>query len=306
MPIPFFQELMLPILNIAAEKGTEDFSNKELQEKLSQIFQLTEDEKNEMLSSGKQKVIINRIAWAVIHLKRAGLIDSERRGYYKITPKGIQVVKQKPETVNLKFLEQFDTYKEWRSGFESKNGKAKIILKDEENSTPQELMVSAYAISRADLASQLKEKLRHCSPEFFEMLVVDLLVKMGYGGSLADAGKAVGKSGDGGIDGIIKEDKLGLDTIYIQAKRWTDTTVGRPDIQQFAGALQAQRANKGVFLTTAKFSKEALDYVTKIGSKIVLIDGEQLAELMIDNNLGVSIEKTYEIKKIDSDYFVEE
>lgn len=306
MPIPFFQALMLPILNIAAEKGKEDFSNKELQEKLSQKFQLTEDEKNEMLSSGKQKVIINRIAWAVIHLKRAGLIDSERRGYYKITTSGIQVVKQKPETVNLKFLEQFDTYKEWRSGFESKNGKEKIILKDEENSTPQELMVSAYAISRADLASQLKEKLRQCSPEFFEMLVVDLLVRMGYGGSLADAGKAVGKSGDGGIDGIIKEDKLGLDTIYIQAKRWNDTIVGRPDIQQFAGALQAQRANKGVFLTTAKFSKEALDYVTKIGSKIVLIDGEQLAELMIDNNLGVSIEKTYEIKKIDSDYFAEE
>jgi restriction system protein len=311
MQTPLFQELMLPILSIAAEKERDGFSSKDLQENLSQILKSTEDEKNEMLSRGKQKVIVIWIAWAIIHLKKAGLIESQYDSYYKITPKGIDLINQKPETINLRLLEQYDIYKEWKIEPDSnkRNRRAtdrKESFRDERNTQPHELMDSVYAAARARVAAQLKEKLKQSSTEFFENLVVSLLVKMGYGGSMAEVRKAVRKSADGGIEGIIKGDKLGLDKIYIQAKRWTNITVGRLEIQQFAGALQAQKAKNGIVLTTVEFSKEALDYVTQIGSNIILIDGEQLAELMIDNNLGVSVERTYEIKRMDSSFFAEE
>ncbi len=213
---------------------------------------------------------------------------------------------QNPPAVNVKFLKQFPEFVEFQTTRSEQNGEGKDDPDASNSRTPEESLEIEYQKIRQNLASQLLDRIKQSSPTFFERLVVELLVKMGYGGSRSDAGRAVGKSGDGGIDGIIKEDRLGLDVIYIQAKRWDENTVGRRDVQQFAGALQGQRASKGIFLTTSKFTNEAQEYVSKIGSKIVLIDGEQLAQLMIDHNVGVSLSTTYEIKRIDSDYFVVE
>ncbi|WAS06106.1 restriction endonuclease [Gloeomargaritales cyanobacterium VI4D9] len=188
----------------------------------------------------------------------------------------------------------------------TKNGEEEIkLISDVSTTTPSEALEFAYKNLRDELADELLVKLKAISPAFFERVVVELLVKMGYGGSRSDAGRAIGKSGDGGIDGIIKEDKLGLDVIYIQAKRWDDTPVGRPDIMQFVGALQGQKANKGIFITTSRFTDEARSYVSQIGSKIVLIDGEQLTNLMIENDVGVSTVSLYPVKRIDNDYFDE-
>jgi restriction system protein len=203
---------------------------------------------------------------------------------------------------DLKLLSQFPEFREFRA---SRGGDVTAEEPAETAASPEETLDTEYQKLRKTLAAQLSEKLRQCSPMFFEHLVVELLVKMGYGGSRADAGQAVGRSGDAGIDGIIKEDRLGLDTIYIQAKRWIEGTVGRREIQQFAGALQGQRANKGIYISTSTFTKDARDYASTIGSKIVLIDGTQLAEMMIDFGLGVSTVSTYEIKKIDNDSFAE-
>jgi restriction system protein len=306
MPIPDYQTLMLPVLELAAKKNSECFTSRDALSAVVEKFHITDQEKNELIGSRRQTILMNRIYWATIYLNRAGLIVKETRGNYKITERGKDVLKQKPEKITWQFLEQFEGFKEWRRSYSSGSVKVSSEAESEnEKTTPEETLNAAYKKVRANLTVQLKEKLRDCSPEFFEQLVVDLLVKMGYGGTRSDAGRAVGKSGDGGIDGIIKEDKLGLDTIYLQAKRWNGATVSRSDIQQFAGALQAQKASKGVFITTSRFSADATDYVTKIGSKIVLIDGEQLAELMIDHNLGVSVKETYEIKEVDNDYFTE-
>lgn len=223
----------------------------------------------------------------------------------KITERGIKLLNQSPSEINVKFLKQFPEFVQFISPKKDNNdfeqGIEEIL-----DTTPQESIEFGYQKIRKDLEIDLLNRVKSCSADFFERLLVDLLVKMGYGGSRRDAGKAIGKSGDGGIDGIIKEDKLGLDIVYIQAKRWDNTVVGRPEIQKFVGALHGQRARKGVFITTSKFSQEAREYVSVIDSKIVLIDGQQLAQFMIDNNVGVSTVSTYEIKKLDSDYFTDE
>ncbi len=249
---------------------------------------------------------MNRVGWAATYLRKAGLLEATRRGHFKIPRRGLDVIAQNPSAINVRFLKQFPEFVEFQAIRSESNG----IPRDEEETvdsrTPEESLEIEYQKIRSNLASQLLDRIKQSSPAFFEKLVVELLVKMGYGGSRSDAGRAVGKSGDGGIDGIIKEDRLGLDVIYIQAKRWDGNAVGRRDVQQFAGALQGQRANKGIFLTTSRFTDEAHSYVSTIGSKIVLIDGEQLAQLMIDHNVGVSSSATYEIKRIDSDYFTEE
>jgi len=265
---------------------------------------LTEAEINKLLPSGVQEVFRNRVAWAKSHLKMAGLLANPKRGIYRITWRGLEVIKKNPPSINLKYLAQFPEYVAFRnthreqpsSGDEPENG---------QSGTPEEILEAAHEKIREALAAEILQKLKACSPSFFERLVVEVIVKMGYGGTRQDAGKAIGKSGDGGIDGIIKEDKLGLDTIYIQAKRW-ENTVGRPEIQKFVGALTGQRAKKGLFISTANFSSDAKDYVSRVDTKIVLIDGEDLAQLMIDYNVGVSTIATYDLKKIDSDYFTEE
>jgi restriction system protein len=241
-------------------------------------------------------------------MKKAGLLEPTRRGYYRITQRGLDLLKKKPQKINVKLLKQYPEFQEFqrlkgtRGGDRARDSEGTLDL---EGTTPSEALEKVYENLRDELADDLLDKLKKATPAFFERIVIELLVKMGYGGSRADAGKAIGRSGDGGIDGIIKEDKLGLDVVYIQAKRWDTNSVGRPDVMQFAGALQAQKANKGIFITTSRFTDDARNYVSQIGSKIVLIDGEQLAQLMIDHDVGVSTVSLYPVKKIDSDYFDE-
>ncbi|WP_323314147.1 restriction endonuclease [Anabaena cylindrica] len=232
-------------------------------------------------------------------------LDITLNPFFQITDRGKNILIRNPSEINLKFLNQFPEFIEFKTT-KKDNDKSEPEIIEISETTPQESIEFGYQKIRKELELELLNRVKSCSPDFFERLVVDLLVKMGYGGSRRDAGRAIGKSGDGGIDGIIKEDKLGLDIVYIQAKRWDNTVVGRPEIQKFVGALHGQRARKGVFITTSRFSQEAREYVSIIDSKIVLIDGQELAQLMIDNHVGVSTVSIYEIKKIDSDYFTDE
>lgn len=302
MPIPDYQTIMLPLLK-AAQDGAEHTMRSTV-ERLAVEFRLTQEEQTELLPSGQQAIFTNRVAWARFYLKKAGLIDSPRRGSLKITERGLSVLKTPPITIDNKFLDQYQEFKEFRESSKSPQSEGTDTSTEEELQTPEENLEQAHQRIRSELAQEILQKILGCSPAFFEYLVVELLVKMGYGGSRKDAGERVGQSGDGGIDGIIKEDRLGLDTIYIQAKRWQGT-VGRPEIQKFVGALSGQRAKKGVFISTSRFTAEATEYVSLIETKVVLIDGEKLASLMMDFDVGVSTQATYVIKKIDSDYFEE-
>ncbi len=302
MAIPDYQTVMLPLLGFASDQR--EHSLREAIDKLSEQFRLTEEERKELLPSGQQEIFANRVAWARTYMGKAGLLESIRRGYFKITERGVDVLKQNPDRIDVKFLGQFEEFRQFRALKHVKIEEAEAEAETHAR-TPEEALESAYKQLRDNLANDLLQQVKSCSPGLFEKIVVELLVKMGYGGSRQDAGRAIGRSGDEGIDGIIKEDRLGLDIIYIQAKRW-DNTVGRPEVQKFAGALQGQRARKGIMITTSNFSKEALDYASRIESKIVLIDGEQLSQLMIDHGLGVSPMAAYEIHRIDTDYFTEE
>lgn len=307
MAVPDYQSLMLPLLLFAAQKGTET-STSEAVEVLAKQLGLTEEDLKEMLPSGLQSTFVNRVGWAATYMKKAGLLETTRRGFYQITDRGKALLKKQPKTINVKLLKQYPEFLEFQQLKGTRSGDKITDIKgtaDILTATPSEALEVAYENLRDELAEELLARLKKTSPAFFERVVVELLVKMGYGGSRADAGKAIGRSGDGGIDGIIKEDKLGLDVVYIQAKRWDNNSVGSPDVMQFAGALQAQRANKGIFITTSRFTDDARNYVSKIGSKIVLIDGEQLTGLMIEHDVGVSTVSLYPVKKIDSDYFEE-
>ncbi len=307
MAVPDYQRVMLPLLRFAAQKETE-ISTSEAVEALAKELSLTEDDLKEMLPSGIQPTFVNRVGWASTYMKKAGLLQATRRGFYQITDRGKDLLKKQPKTINIKLLKQYPEFLEFqqlkgtRSGDKAPESKGPSDLS---TATPSEALEAAYENLRDELSDELLSRLKKISPSFFERVVVELLVKMGYGGSRLDAGKAIGRSGDGGIDGIIKEDKLGLDVVYIQAKRWDNNPVGRPDVMQFAGALQAQRANKGIFITTSRFTDDACRYVSQIGSKIVLIDGDQLTSLMIDHDVGVSTVSSYPVKKVDSDYFEE-
>lgn len=294
---------MLPVLKFAGDG--KEHSLRETIEALAEELALTNDERNELLPSGQQATFDNRVGWARTYLQKAGLLEATRRGYYKLTERGQQVLNQNPQQVNVAFLKQFPEFVEFQTPKRHKTETAAAIETTDEDQTPEETIEGAYHRIRQNLSADLLQTIKALSPAFFERLVIDLLVKMGYGGTRKDAGQAIGKSGDGGIDGIIKEDRLGLDIVYIQAKRW-DGVVGRPEIQKFAGALQGQRAKKGIFITTSNFSPAAEEYVRLIESKIVLIDGATLAQLMIDFNIGVAPIASYELKRIDSDYFTEE
>ena len=294
---------MRPLLDCASDG--KEHASRGIVERLAVRFGLTDVERKQLLPSGNQEVFVNRVAWAKTHLKMAGLLDSPKRGYLNITPLGLNVLSEFPERIDLKVLRQQPGYLEARGGTKSETQSKASSQDVEASQTPEEQIELASLALRNSLGSEILSKLRVSSPSFFENLVVELLVAMGYGGTRKDAGQAIGRSGDEGIDGIIKEDRLGLDTIYIQAKRWLQT-VGRPEIQKFAGALQGFRAKKGIFITTSDFSREAIEYASRIDSRIVLIDGEMLWNLMIDFGIGVSKIATYEIKKIDNDYFDEE
>jgi restriction system protein len=303
MPIPDYQTLMLPLLRFAADGN--DHTAREAVEVLATEFQLTPAERNELLASGQQAIFNNRVGWANSYLKKAGLLESPRRGALRITARGKQILGDNPARIDVKYLERFPEFIEFRDA--SRNNREtttteSVAIATEQ--TPEEALELAHQSLRLSLAQDILSRILSCSPTFFERLVVELLVKMGYGGSRRDAGERIGQSGDGGIDGIIKEDRLGLDTIYIQAKRWQGS-VGRPEIQKFVGALQGQRAKKGVFITTSYYTAEAIDYASRIDTKVVLIDGQLLASLMMDFDVGVSVSASYIVKRIDSDYFEE-
>jgi len=303
MAIPDFQSFMLPLLKFSSD-GREH-SQSEASEALSHHFSITESERREMLPSGRQTRFNNRVAWANVYLRKSGFLESTRRGRFKITERGQEILRSNPARIDVKFL-----MKNGDAEFREFHRPSRPDENHEEPSietvrTPREIMDAGYQEMRRDLSQEIIKRIKSSSPRFFEHLVVELLVAMGYGGSRKDAGEAVGQSGDGGVDGIIKEDRLGLDVIYLQAKRW-EGTVGRPIVQAFAGSLEGHRARKGVLITTSQFSPDALDYVTRIEKKIVLIDGDELAKLMIDFGIGVAADATYEIKRLDTDYFEEE
>jgi len=301
MAIPGFQEFTLPLLRVMSDQA--EHRLRDLVEALCDDLGLDASERKEMLPSGQQAVVHNRVGWARTYLLKAGLLNSTRRGYVKITDTGKELLKQAPSRISVAFLrENYPEIKEFIGRPDNPVDPPEPVL-PVPDATPEEQLEQAYQQMRGDLATQLLEQVMELSPRQFERLVVELLVKMGYGGTLKDAGRAVGESGDGGIDGIIKEDRLGLDTIYLQAKRYTDQAVGRPAIQGFVGALQGVRARKGVFITTSRFASTAVDYTNSIDVKVVLIDGQQLADYMIDFDLGVTRMNTFEVKRIDSDYF---
>lgn len=304
--IPDYQSLMLPLLRLVSD-GLEH-KYRDLIENLATEFHVTDDERKELLASGNQPIFDNRVGWAKTYLKKAGLLDSPKRATFVITDIGLQTLKKNLDRIDAKYLRQFPAFLEFQNASRNENENVEEITTLEPiEQTPEENLDKAYQRIRKSLASELINRVVDLSPTFFERLVIELLVKMGYGGSIKDAGKAIGKSGDEGIDGTIKEDKLGLDIIYIQAKRWKPgNVIGRPELHKFVGALAGQGAKKGIFITTSNFTKEALEYTPKNETKIVLIDGEQLAQLMIDYNLGCTTQQIYELKKIDSDYFGEE
>jgi len=299
MGIPDYQSLMLPLLKFAVDK--KQHSLREAIDFLADEFDLSDKERRALLPSGLQATFSNRVSWARTYIQQAGLLISEKRGYFQITECGLEELKKKPAGINVKYLEKFPEFQDFR-----KRSKRKDKVKTEVTiETPEELIESASQQLRDNLMVNILDNIKNMSPIFFERLVVDLLVKMGYGGTRKDAVESIGRSGDGGIDGVIKEDRLGLDIVYIQAKRW-EASVGRPEIQKFAGALLGRKGKKGIFITTSSFSKEAEQYVDNLENKIVLIDGKKLAQYMIDFNVGVSPMSLYEIKKIDTDFFTEE
>lgn len=305
MPIPDYQTIMLPLLKQLADK--KEYLFKDIVTILGKQFKLTEQELNELLPSGQSLLFANRVGWARTYLKKAGLLEAPKRGMVNITERGLEVLKTQPNKIDNSLLRQFPEFLEFQN-VKKDDGETlgSANTPHAEKQTPEETIDLAYQNIRQSLAQELIDTVRRLSPVFFERLVVELLVKMGYGGSIKDAGKAIGKTGDEGIDGTIKEDRLGLDIIYIQAKRWeVGNVVGRPELHKFVGALAGQGAKKGIFITTSSFTKEALSYTPKNETKIVLIDGVQLAQLMIDYNLGVSILRAYEIKRLDNDYFEE-
>ena len=300
MPIPTMFDLTLPILELLRDGEIHDKSS--LTDHLAQHFKLTATEINERTSSGRNR-LTNRISWTRMELRNAGLLEYKDGGASRITERGRKVLADNPTRIDKKFLNQFEEYRDVLRRDTTEPDK-KLLDKEDED-TPEENLKAAYDTIRSYLAKEILEKVKNSSPSFFEWLVVDVLVGMGYGGSREEAGKAIGGPGDGGIDGIINEDRLGLDVIYIQAKRW-DSPVGSSQIRNFVGALAGQRAGKGVFITTSTFTQDAREFVKTVGTRIILIDGRQLADFMIDYNVGVTTEAIYELKRIDTDYFEDE
>ncbi len=299
MPIPTYDKVMPPLLQFAGDG--QEHSVSEAVEILGEFFHLTEQERSELVPNGTKSRFYDRVTWAKTYLKKAGLIAATGRGLFRITPRGEQVLDENPTHIDRTYLKQFPEFLEFITPSEERDPDFYL----DHIETPRMIMYATYQNMLIDLAEDLLDYVLSSSPTFFERLVIDLLLAMGYGSSLEAAGKHLGKSGDGGLDGYIQEDKLGLDTIYVQAKRYSrENSVGRPAVQGFVGSLMGAGANKGVFITTSRFSREAVEYARSMQNlKIILIDGQQLTQLMIEHDVGVSVEKTYIIKRIDSDYF---
>jgi restriction system protein len=309
MPIPAYQEVMLPLLRYLGDARTK--SIQECYRQLADAFDLTPAEREELIPSGRVTVLYSRVTWAATYFAKAGLVRRPSRGMMQITDAGQRAIQDAEHGVRIDnaYLRRFPGFVAFQRGSDGPTatvspGGMQRNDSDLAAQTPLEAMELGYRALRDALASDLLDRIKAGTPRFFEHLVLDLLVAMGYGGSRADAAEAVGGSGDGGVDGYIKEDKLGLDSIYLQAKRW-EHSVGRPIVQAFAGSLEGHRARKGVLITTSSFSQDAREYVGRIEKRIVLIDGEQLTHLMIDHGVGVADVVVYPVKKIDEDYFEE-
>ena len=313
MSIPTYEEVMLPLLEVIYDGGI--YTNKECENKLSKVFELTDEELNERLSSGK-KTFYDRLNWAKTYLKNAGLLETtEKRGMFKITQDGRKIVESKPNKIDSKYLKQYPKFIEYLERSNKKKIFAELEIDDNQIKndiksikTPFEELEESYIAIQDSLREELLDKLKQVDFSKFEEIVVDLIIRMGYGGSKTEAKTSLTKKGsDEGIDGIINEDRLGLDRIYVQAKRWKDNNVTRPEVQKFAGALDGQGAIKGIFITTSSFTKDAIEFSNNLyNKKIILIDGYKLSELMIEFNVGISTVDIYEIKRIDSDYFLDE
>jgi restriction system protein len=302
--VPDFQTLMLPVLERLSVGGEQ--ASSVIRQAVAAHLGLSADDLATMLPSGRQTTFGNRVAWALSYLKQAGLAESPRRGMYRMTPRGAGVLAEHPDRIDIQYLMRFPEFVAFRTaGPETSESTPTKAVAEAIPLTPDEQIRLGYDRLQANLAAEVLERVRQVSPKFFEELVVELLVAMGYGGSREDASSVVGGSGDEGIDGIIKEDRLGLDTIYIQAKRWKEN-VGRPEIQRFAGAIQGQKARKGVFITTSTFTADARSYAANLQTTIVLIDGPQLAQLMLENGIGVSQTGMVRLLRLDEDYFIEE
>jgi restriction system protein len=315
MPIPSYEQAMMPVLRTLAKASPRP--RRDISTAIADEFGLSDHERAQLLPSGKVTVIVSRVGWALSYMKQAGLVVTPKRGVYEITDRGKQVVAEGHPGIDAKYLERFPEFKAFmtrstqpapageeasgpQTGSTALNTAAPALV-----DSPEEALETSYRQMRATLEGELLDAVKSAPPTFFEELVVDLLVRMGYGGSRPEAARAVGRSGDGGIDGVIDEDRLGLDAIYVQAKRW-EATVGRPEIQKFAGALQGQRAKKGIFITTSSFTRDAQEYAQRIENRIILIDGTKLAGLMFDFDVGVSARSSFTVKKLDSDYFEQE
>ncbi|MEX3929929.1 restriction endonuclease [Paraburkholderia sp. BR10936] len=303
MAIPPFQYFFLPFLTFIADG--EEYTKQDLAEHLAKTFNLSQEDVDEVLPSGRQTRFMNRVAWTRTYLGKAILVESSGRGRFRITQRGRELLATNPTKLDIRTLKQFPEFQAFHQANTDDTGGNSTDEQVVAGETPEERLESSYQALRKELAQALLQQVLNASPAFFEQLVVDLLVAMGYGGSRADAGKAVGQSGDEGIDGIIKEDRLGLDIIYLQAKRWQNP-VGRPQVQAFVGSLVGKGAGKGVMLTTSRFTDDARQFVRHLQQKVVLIDGEELTGLMIDFNVGVAATTQYVVKKIDLDYFGEE
>jgi restriction system protein len=306
MPVPEFDEIKAPALQFFADGKLHRLA--EVFEVLAKHFGLTEAEQNEMLPSGYQRRWHNRANWACYDLFRAGLLDRPKKGNYIITELGQKVAKEKPALIDRDFLAKFPSFVKFVETRTKKDGSVGEPEPHqgvtEKSNTPQEVIETAYRTLLSGLKSELLGLVKKMDPYRFEQLVVDLLVAMGYGGSREEAAKVTKASNDEGIDGVINEDRLGLDVVYIQAKRWQNT-VGRKEIQSFVGALAGQQAHKGIFITTSDFADTAKAYVKNITQKVILVDGDRLADLMLEHNIGVALSHAYKLKRIDSDYFEE-
>lgn len=302
MAIPDYQTIMLPLLKLAVDK--KEHSAREAIDRLASEFKLSAEERKELLPSGKQEIFDNRVGWARTYMKKAGLIEITRWGHFRITERGMELLRQNPPKINVGILYKYPEFREFKS-YKLESKRIPEVGKGEGKITLEEELGDAYQRITNELAKDLLQELKTVSPTQFEHIVIELLVKMGYGGSYKDAAKAIGGVGDEGVDGVISEDRLGLSRIYVQAKRWQNKYVGHPEIRDFSGALDLKHAEKGVFITTSGFNKDAYQGVERSSKGIILIDGNQLAKLMIEYDVGVTTEYEIKLKRIDKDYFVE-
>jgi restriction system protein len=306
MSVPDYQTLMLPVLKQAA-LGEARIGD--VVETLAAEFQLSDSDLSELIPSGKQTTFSNRVHWAKSYLKQAGLVEATKRAHFAITPRGKDVLKSGIQRIDIKFLRQFSEFIEFQNrssteGTDNSIQPSQEAILTDDSQTPDDLMRKTSATIHTALGNDILDRLRVSKPAFFERVVVQLLLAMGYGGTLAQAGKAIGKSGDNGVDGVIDQDTLGLDRVYVQAKRYAeDVTVGAGDIRDFFGSLDMHKASKGLFVTTSSFTKAAMETAEKLGKRIVLIDGRDLTKLMIRFNVGCRVEEVFEMKKIDEEFF---